>query len=111
MYLESLSGKELGKALLNVREYRPTRAEQAEPELIDLIIDLDRAITDADLSEFERNIIHVHYNVVGGDAIPGDFRNTQQQTADILGIPRRTLTYRLHRIWTRIAQAYEGGVE
>jgi len=103
-----LTNKELGRALLNVYQYRRTRADRGDPSLIDLVVDIDLAIKSANLTELEKKIIRTHYDIMGGDAIKDDYENKQQQTANYLGIHRNTVGNNLNNAWERIGRGYRG---
>ena len=106
--LDLLSDRDLGKAFLNVYYYRKSRSELADPSLIELVLDIESAIKDVKLTKRERDILRVHYDVVGGDAIAGDFEDKQQMTANILGLHRNTISNNLNSVWTRIGRSYRG---
>lgn len=101
-----LSDKDLGKAFLNMYMYRKTRAETTDPAVLDLALDIEIAIKEANLTKREQDIIRVHYDVGGGDSISGDRENKQKRTADILGIHVNTVGNNLHTAWEKIGRAY-----
>lgn len=108
--LDDYPNRLVGKALLNVYHYRKARAESADPTLIGLAIDTERAVQNANLTDMERIIIDTHYNIIGGDSILGDhFGNRQVATAEYLDIHPNTVNNRLDSAWEKIGKSYKGG--
>lgn len=105
---DSLSNRDIGRVFLNLYYYRKSRAEMTDPSVVDLALDIEKAITDARLNERESDIIRVHYDIMGGDAITGDREDKQQQTANYLGIHVNTVGNNLKNVWERIGRSYRG---
>lgn len=109
--LSALSDEEVGIAILNVYDYRISHAELGDPALIDFVLDVDKALADAELTDKDREYLTAYTTALNGDYNPSDMAAVTDKAGELVGKSGRTIRRALQRIHTEIGRVYREGAE
>lgn len=109
--LSALSDEEVGIAIINVYDYRISHAELGDPALIDFVLDVDKALADAELTDKDRMYLSAYMLALNGDYNPSDDSAVVDKAGEIVGKSGRTIRRALQRIHSEVGRTYREGAE